>query len=155
MEVERKVLSYTMQLESEPEIIFPLLCPTREYEWIESWECDMVFSESGFAELDGIFRTVSDESGLEDTWVISRYECPCLIEFVRWNAIRVVHYSISLKAAGPGRAESEWKQVITALGEEGNRYVANLDGNSFEEMCRMEEKMLNHFLRTGEKLAGG
>jgi len=153
MKAERKVLRYTMQLESDPETIFPLLCPVREYEWIESWACEMVFSVTGFAELDGIFRTLDPASGLEDTWVISRHERPSLVEFVRWNSRRVIHYSISLKALGPGRTESEWKQVVTGLGDEGNTSVAALDGKGFETMCRMEEKMLNHFLKTGRRLS--
>jgi hypothetical protein len=153
MKGERKVLRYTMQLESDPETIFPLLCPVREYEWIESWECEMMFSVTGFAELDGIFRTLDPASGLEDTWVISRYESPALVEFVRWNSHRVIHYSISLKALEPGRTESEWRQVVTGLGEEGNKSVRDLDGKGFETMCRMEERMLNHFLKTGERLA--
>ena len=153
MKAERKVLRYTMQLESDPEKIFPLLCPVREYEWIESWECEMVFSVTGFAELDGIFRTLDSVSGLEDTWVISRHESPDLVEFIRWNSRRVIHYSISLKALGPGRTESEWRQVITGLGEEGNKSVRDLDGKGFETMCRMEERMLNYFLKTGKKLA--
>lgn len=155
MKAQRKVLSYTMQLESDPETIFPLLCPVREYEWIESWRCEMVFSVSGFAERDGIFRTTDSASGLEDTWVISRHESPNLVEFVRWNSDRVIHYSISLKALGPGRTESEWRQVVTGLGDEGNNFVRNLDGKGFESMCRMEEKMLNHFLKTGKKLTLG
>lgn len=150
MKAERRVLTYTMHLESEPEKIFPLLCPVREYEWIESWSCDMVYSESGFAELDGIFRTASPANGLVDTWVISRHERPGRVEFVRWNGMRAIHYSISLTAAGAGRTESEWRQVITGLNEEGNDYVRNLDGKEFETMCRMEEKMLNHFLNTGQ-----
>jgi len=153
MNAVRKVLRYTMHLESDPETIFPLLCPVREYEWIESWACEMVFSVTGFAELDGIFRTLDPVSGLEDTWVISRHESPNLVEFVRWNPHRVIHYSISLKALGPGRTETEWKQVITGLGDEGNKSVLALDGKEFEAMCRMEEKMLNHFLRTGKRLS--
>lgn len=155
MKAERKVLSYTMHLESEPETIFPLLCPTREYDWIESWKCDMVFSNSGYAEPDAIFRTFDPGSGLEDTWVISRHERPHLVEFVRWNSVRVIHYSISLKAEGPGKTESEWKQVITGLKEEGDLDVRNLDGSGFEAMCKMEEKMLNHFLKTGQKWVSG
>ncbi len=112
----------------------------------------MVFSVTGFAELDGIFRTLDSASGLEDTWVISRHESPTLVEFVRWNSHRVIHYAISLKALGPGRTISEWKQVITGLGEEGNKFVRDLDGTGFETMCRMEERMLNHFLKAGKKL---
>lgn len=151
MKAERKTLSFTMKLEAEPEKIFPLLCPVREYEWIEHWKCEMVYATSGLAELGGIFRTADPANGLEDTWLISRHESPVRIEFVRWNTKRVIHYTISLKAVDGG-TESEWKQVITGLTEEGNEYVRSLDGRQFEAMCRAEEKMLNHYLGTGEML---
>ena len=39
----RVVKSYTMTINALPETVFPLLCPVREYEWIEPWCCDMVF----------------------------------------------------------------------------------------------------------------
>jgi hypothetical protein len=39
----RVVKSYTMNLCAAPADVFPLLCPVREYEWIEPWCCDMVF----------------------------------------------------------------------------------------------------------------
>jgi hypothetical protein len=155
VKAERRIFSYTMQIEAEPETVFPLLCPTMEAEWIESWKCDMLYSESGYAELDGIFRTFNRETGLEDTWVISRHERPGRIEFVRWNEIRAIRYSIALKPAGPGRTESEWTQVVTALNERGNRYLRGLEVASFEKMCQTEEKMLNHYLKSGQKLIGG
>ena len=39
-------------VDAPPEVVFPLLCPVREYEWLEDWTCEMVFSESGVAEED-------------------------------------------------------------------------------------------------------
>jgi hypothetical protein len=62
-----------------PERVFPLLCPVREYDWIEEWTCKVLHSESGVAELDCVFRTLFD--GEPMTWVVSRYEPPIRIEF--------------------------------------------------------------------------
>jgi hypothetical protein len=31
-------------VDAPPADVFPLLCPVREYEWIEPWSCDMIFS---------------------------------------------------------------------------------------------------------------
>ena len=39
----RVVKCYTMNLCAAPADVFPLLCPVREYEWIEPWSCDMVY----------------------------------------------------------------------------------------------------------------
>ena len=49
--------SFRMQLASSPEKIFPLLCPTCEYDWIDTWKCRMIYSDSGHAELDCVFKT--------------------------------------------------------------------------------------------------
>ena len=44
-------------LKGTPDDIFPLLCPVREYEWLETWQCEMIYTKSGFTELDCIFKT--------------------------------------------------------------------------------------------------
>ena len=56
MNHRRIVLAHTMRLKGNPEKVFPLLCPVREYEWVEPWRCDLVYTDSGVAELDCIFR---------------------------------------------------------------------------------------------------
>ena len=71
---ERVVKSYTMTLGAPPVDVFPLLCPVREYEWIEPWSCDMVFSASGLAENNAVFRTNFPTQGDEENWVVCRYE---------------------------------------------------------------------------------
>jgi hypothetical protein len=68
----REAKSGTQRLVATPEKVFPLLCPTREYDWIEHWRCQMVHSESGFAELDCVFTTDFPHVG-DETWVVSVY----------------------------------------------------------------------------------
>jgi hypothetical protein len=70
---KRHFVSRNLHLESTPEKIFPLLCPTKEYDWIETWKCDLIFSESGFAELDCVFNT-HFEGDVKETWVVDKYE---------------------------------------------------------------------------------
>ena len=41
--------------------LFALICPTREYDWIPGWSCDLLHSDSGYAE----YGTVTGR------WVIS------------------------------------------------------------------------------------
>ena len=47
--------SYATELhfDAPPDRVFPLLCPVREYDWIDGWECRMVYAETGVAELGG------------------------------------------------------------------------------------------------------
>jgi len=48
---------FVQQFQAPPGKVFPLLCPLREYEWIEGWQCEMLHSDSGIAEKNCVFRT--------------------------------------------------------------------------------------------------
>jgi hypothetical protein len=152
MKHNRTIKSYTMRLKGTPEQVFPLLCPVREYEWIETWQCDMVYTESEVAELDCIFKTSFPEDGPEDTWVVSRYERPKTIEFVRVNALRVVHFTILLEREEAGASQWTWKQTITGLIAKGDELVTALQDEMYAAKMGMLEKRLNHFLETGTML---
>jgi hypothetical protein len=152
MNHKRTVKKHTILLHGKPEALFPLLCPVREYEWIEPWKCDMIYSDSGFAEQDCIFQTDFPHDGPKDTWVLCRYEKPMLLEFVRVNEIRAIRYTISLRQTGEGKTESEWQQVITGLNEEGDRLVEGLSDEEFKHRMQMLQQMLNHYLSTGQML---
>lgn len=55
-----------------PERVFPLLCPTLDYKWIPTWQCDLLHSESGVAEEDCVFRTNLPEVG-PMTWTMLKW----------------------------------------------------------------------------------
>lgn len=148
----RNLLSHTMHLSASPEELFPLLCPVREYDWIENWQCELVYSESGKAEADCVFRTRFPQDGPEDTWVVSRYEPPRAIEFIRINALRVVRYSIELDSAEAGRSSWTWSQTLTGLNDPGDALIASGTPASFAEKIAGIERRLNHFLSTGQML---
>ena len=155
MNRQRTIKKYTMLLEGNPETIFPLLCPVREYEWIEPWRCTMIYSDSGFAEQDCVFRTDFPQDGPRDAWVLSRYEKPDLVEFVRVNGIRAIRYTITLRQTEEGKTESEWRQVITGLNDVGDRYVEGLSDEAFGQRMQLLQEMLNHYLTTGQMLRIG
>ena len=149
----RKVRTHTMALGAAPEAVFPLLCPVREREWIESWHCRMIYSRSGFAELDCIFQTDFPKDGATDTWVVCRYEPPRLIEFVRVNSLRTIRYTITLRPTGTGKTDAEWRQVVTALTEEGDRLLQQEPAEAYSAQMERLAGTLNHFLKTGERLS--
>jgi len=142
-----------MALGAAPEAVFPLLCPVREHEWVEPWHCLMIYSRSGFAELDCIFQTDFPKDGATDTWVVSRYEPPRLIEFVRVNTLRTIRYTITLHPTGPGKTEAVVRQVVTALTQEGDRRLQQEPAEAYRAQMERVEEMLNHFLKTGERLS--
>jgi len=152
MNHKRAIKKHTMLLEGNPEIVFPLLCPVREYEWIEPWKCDMIYSDSGLAEQDCVFQTDFPQDGPKDTWVLCRYEKPKLVEFIRVNGIRAIRYTITLRQIGDGKTESEWQQVITGLNDEGDKSVSSFSDGEFKRRMQMLQQMLNYYLTTGQML---
>ena len=149
----RTVKTCTQHLLATPDKVFPLLCPTREYDWIEPWKCRMVHSKSGFAELDCIFVTDFPNEG-EDVWVVSVYRPNEEIQFVRSNGRRVIRYSITLTDNGDGTTTAEWTQMFTGLNEDGNRLVGSVTDEGYRQRILERERQLNHYLTTGEMLRG-
>ena len=147
----RRIKTHTMVLEAVAEAVFPLLCPVREYEWIEAWRCRMIYSRSGFAERDCIFQTDHPGNGPTETWVVSRYEPPRLIEFVRVSTMRAIRYTITLQPIENGKTEAEWRQVITGLTEEGDRLIEQEPGEAYRAQMERLAEMLNHYLKTGRR----
>ena len=148
----RKAVSHVMQLDAPPEEVFPLLCPVREYEWIDVWQCEMIHSASGVAEAGAVFRTAFPQDGPPDVWVISRYEPPRVIEFVRINALRTIHYAIHLVSEDAGCSRWRWTQTLTGLDAEGDAQVAAVDASDFAQKIDALGAKLAHFLATGTML---
>lgn len=138
-------------VQAEPEAIFPLLCPVREFDWIPTWDCEIVYTESGVAEEGCVFRTSGD--GGADTWVVSRYQPSERISFVRVDSLRTIRYDIYLEPESDGSTTLRWEQEITALNEDGDRHVAAQRQEDFAATIGKVERMLEHYLKTGEAMA--
>lgn len=124
-----------------------MLCPVREYEWIETWRCEMIHSKSGFAELDCVFKTRHGD--VVDTWVVSKYQPNELIEFVVNSKFRVMRYQFKLSSEGSSGTKIKIEQIATALSKEGEDHV---DDPHFDLHMKTLEIMLNHYLKTGKMI---
>ena len=84
----QKSFHYIQTNNGSCEEVFPLLCPVREADWIEGWEYEMIYSESGLAELNCVFQTPFDEHQ-KTTWQITQYDREQFkLEFVRLSRER-------------------------------------------------------------------
>ena len=68
-QAKRLTRTYALDVMGKPDEIFPLLCPVREYEWIDGWTCDLIYSTSGLAEEDCIFTTTDFPPIGHTVWV--------------------------------------------------------------------------------------
>jgi len=148
---KRIFVSHTQSIKAAPEKVFQQLCPVKEYDWIETWKCDLIYSDSGFAEQDCIF--VTGLPGYERrTWFVDEYEKNKYIQFIVFSNNYVIRYKITLTGKATGTTEAEWAQTITALNADGNKYVEEFSIGGFKAMIERLEKMMNYYLETGSML---
>lgn len=134
-------------VDAPPEAVFPLLCPVREYDWIPGWDCELIYTASGVAEAGCVFQTDRSTDGGLDTWVVSRYEPPTHIGFVRINHLRAMQYDIHLTGQSDGSTVLEWTQLTTALNEAGDRHLTVAWEAEFSEAIARLETLLNQYLQ--------
>lgn len=143
---------YTHEIAAAPVAIFPLLCPVREYDWIDGWSSEMVYSESGIAENNCVFRS-SFSRGVEETWVVSRYEPGVLIQFVVMSPqSHVMKFDISLQEAEDGATLVRFTQTFTGLSDTGNALVTDYADKGFEAVMKRLVESLEHYLQKGTML---
>ncbi len=151
-QIKRETRLHVAHLNHQAAEIFPLLCPTREYDWIDGWDCELVYTKSGFAELDGIFITDILKEGSPATWVVDLYAPNEKIQFCIFMEGCVIRYGISLCEQPDGTTISTWHMTITAFGPSGIHYLETQSPEVFRSRMQGIENMLNHYLETGQML---
>lgn len=122
-----------------PEVVFPLLCPVRESEWVDGWDADILHSRSGVAELGCVFVA------REATFVVTRYEPSARIEFAIFDRAIVERLCIAL-AAARGGTDMTWTRHYTALSTAGAAWIdENVPDRAIERLARLEA-MMNAYL---------
>jgi hypothetical protein len=146
--------THSMTVDATADSVFPLLCPVREYDWIDVWECRMVYSESGVAEAGCVFLTDLPDRGVE-TWMVSRYEPARRIEFCRVaGASRACHLGVVLEDHRDGTTTLTWSYTHTAIDEAGQRFVDAYSAERYQAEMDALEVRLTHYLREGEMWKG-
>ncbi|MEN6349578.1 MAG: hypothetical protein ABFD08_09330 [Syntrophomonas sp.] len=147
--------SHIVELQAASEVVFPLLCPVREEEWIPGWEeetYELVYSQSGFNELGCIFRTryLYDTESL---WTCikydeKRYEIEFLI-YIKDVVIRTMN--ILLNKNTDGTCSARFGYTDTAISEKGNIMVDSFSDDECQRSVAFLGSMINYFLQNGKK----
>lgn len=147
----RATRTFTQRLVAAPEVVFPLLCPVREADWIEGWDPTLVISASGVAEPDCVFTTKTE--GSEAVWYVTRHEPDAgFVEMIKITpGLTACRLTIRLRPA-PGGSEADVTYSHTSLGPEGDAFVAAFDETSYRKSMQDWEARLNHYLRHGTAL---
>jgi hypothetical protein len=150
---KRSTWNYRQTIHAAPGVVFPLLCPVREAEWLDGWKYEMIYSKSGLAEEGCIFSTPCH--GEEDTvWVISRHDRENhLIDFIRFTPdSRICVLKVAVTPKDETVSTVDISYTYTGLTVDGNAWVDNFTEDTFLDAVKFWEMSLNHFLKTGAKL---
>ena len=142
---------YETQLKSTPDRVFPLLCPVREYEWIPQWQCEMIHSQSGVAELGCVFSTDFNDGFGKEVWVVSHFEPDSKIGFVRIGPVRSTRYVIKLRPQDNGSMIS-WRQEITSLNDQNISSLETYSETKHRTLMKTLNKMLDYYVQHGAPL---
>ncbi len=158
MKAERIVQEYRFSVGAEPSRVFPLLCPVREYEWIDGWECQVVHTESGVVEEGCIFITDRAPEG-KTIWVTAIHDPVARrVGFVRVTPdSHVSRMDLSVADEGGGHASVTVRYCFTALNERGQSVLAHISAGGLADRAARLGRSLDYFVRTGtmQKPFGG
>jgi ribosome modulation factor len=147
---ERFDREYQMHISGALDEVFPLLCPVREYEWLNGWKCTMLFSKTGFAEKGAMFYTSSGFPFYKKlNFYITEYDPNRRICFlIVINSVGTILFSIDLI---PNKADSTtliWHYVVTSHSKIGERLLkTELTPEKFTKDLENKEQDLEYFIK--------
>lgn len=133
--------------------VFELLCPEEEAKWLQHWQHEMIYSESGQVEQHAIFTT--PHHGDNDTvwYTVRHYPKERYVEFVRVTpGDFVAHIELRVVSTGPETSETLVSYSFTPLTTDGREKLEELVLPSFTEQMKGWEAAINHYLQTGSML---
>lgn len=146
----RKIQNYKGTFSTSPEKLFPLLCPARECDWIQGWDCELIYTDSGYAEDNCVFQTDESSSHGPGLWTFTRYEPNKILEIIRITPHFLTHIKISVIGKKNGTTTSVWTLIFTGLTEEGNNLIDQMPDK--DENFDMVISALDYYLQTGEMM---
>jgi len=134
--------------------VFPLICPVREAEWLDGWQYTMLFSESGVVELGAVFSTPG-EGEADTVWVVTKHDpLQRIVEFTRFTpGSRVCVLLIAVTPDGSDRSFVDVDYTYTSIAAAGQEFIDGLTEERFRRDVGFWERSMNHWLKTGERLA--
>ena len=148
----KKKFSFTQTLVAPPQLVFPLLCPVKEMDWVPHWEPEVVISESGVIEQDCIF--IMQDEPQNSVWYVSFFDSEnYIIQFVKVVPdYLLTKIDIMLSPDLDIRTKAHISYEYMAINEAGVKFVNDLTDDKYLQFMKNWEKALNHYLTTGEMM---
>jgi len=144
--LERFSFTCRKTFKTSPEVLFPLLCPTTEFDWLPGFECELLHSKSGYAEYNAIFST--NVFGPEEIWVCTRYEANKAVDYSSVCKESCGKLDITLVDNYDGTVTGTWVVTKSALCPDIHWTKTEIE----EGRARLAQIIdwLDHYVVTGE-----
>ncbi len=150
----------TIAVNGDPDAVFALMCPVREYEWEPGWTTNIILSNSGLVEQDCIFTTPAgastgsnDKSG-EALWVTSLHDAKkrilTMIKFTPGECVTRLDIAVDETQGGASVTTS---YEHTALSDAGRAVVDNHGAANFDAMMAQWKTAIETCLDAGKAAA--
>lgn len=151
LKLRRKTQTFEKRFTHPPETVFYQFCPSRELDWIEGWDCQLVYTTTGVVEKDCIFTTDESNPIGPGLWVFCAYEPNEKLELVRIvKDAMVIHFRINLKDNRDGTSTGTWNLTFTALNESANAMVDAVPDDNPELVRAIDS--LEYYLTNGRMM---
>jgi len=154
---------FTIRIQASPDAVFSLACPKEELKWIDRWQYEMIYSDSGKNENNCIFKEklsglfVLNAPEMDTYWHTTFYDK----ESRRFHALLIYgaagagKFELEIADSDNGASKAAWRLTFTALNELGNR-LADADLKArMTGMLRFLGESAKHYLETGKMLKTG
>lgn len=130
------------------EDVFPLLCPKKEEDWIPGWECETIWSRSGFNEDGAIFRTAKPY-GTKLYWNTVRCDIKHgLVEFlIVAPELYMFRFEITVKPDDAGGLSLRFVQTFTSVSEQGSAMLQQYAAEDFGQRIQALQGCMTKYLR--------
>ena len=142
----RKRHSYVQRLLGPADVVFSLLCPVLEVQWVPGWMPRKVVSESGVAEQECVFITPAEPH--DAIWIVSKHdpENLCVEMYKVTPEHTVAKLQASVSAVGDNASEAVISYEFTAIGQSGEDFLREFTVDWYEKFMVDWEKAMNRYL---------
>lgn len=141
----------TINVAAPVEKVFPLFGPVEEARWADGWAPEVLYQGKN---MEGtVFATRAPHPGF---WVLALWdEAGHRVRYAEVVPERyVVQIDIACRAASAAATRCQVTYSYTSLGADGDAFLRQYTSEHHAQRIGQWERALNHYLQTGERLAG-
>ena len=156
---ERAQVHHEVTVKGDVDDCFSLLCPVAELKWIDEWQFDLIYSESGRNEKNNIILEPSSglavlhSPGLKTYWYTTVFDSEnhrCHFVLLSQSLV-VAKLEIKVDDLADGNALIKWDLTYTGLSQEGNKMIQEKDiKNRMFNMLNFLGLSAKHYIETGK-----